>query len=350
MQTQDQMSPKERFLAFIQGKPVDRLLVSPLILNWASRSLNITVREFCTNGKNMGDANIACYRRYGHDAIYIFSTTSTLAEAMGTKLHFPNDDAPRVETPLLEKREDLAKLKPVNPERDGRLPVYLEAVSRCVEAVGNEVFTVPVIAGPFTTGAHLRGTEMLVREVYKDPEFVHGLMRAATDAAMSLVDAFVQRGGVPVCVEPVGTGSMISDKHFRTFVLPYLKEIYDRIHSHKLPGVLHICGKTKRIIQSMVETGAEVLSIDDIDMAEAKQLVGDKVCLMGNISPADGMLKGTPEIIRAMVRDCVAKAADNPRGLILATGCEVPLLTPHENMVAFLEAGRHFTRLPITLN
>jgi uroporphyrinogen decarboxylase len=191
---------------------------------------------------------------------------------------------------------------------------------------------------------------VLIREVYKDPEFVHALMRASTDAAKTLVDAYVKRGGVPVCVEPVGTGSMVSDKHFREFIMPYLKEIIERIQSHGLPGVLHICGRTRRIIQSMVETGAQVLSVDDIDMAEAKRLVGDKVCLMGNVSPADGMLKGNPEIIEAMVRDCVAKAADNPRGFILATGCEVPLLSPPENITAFVESGRRLTRLPISLN
>lgn len=100
----------------------------------------------------------------------------------------------------------------------------------------------------------------------------------------------------------------------------------------------------------MAESGADILSIDNIDLMEAKELVGDKVCLMGNVSPADGMLKGNPDVIDAMVRDCVLKASDNPRGFVLATGCEVPIKTPHENMVAFLEAGRKYARLPINLN
>ena len=96
MNDADEMTPKERMLAILQGKHVDRLLVSPLILNYASRSLNLTVRSFCTNGKNMGDANIACFKKYRHDIVYIFSTTSTLAEAMGTRMCFPEDDAPQV--------------------------------------------------------------------------------------------------------------------------------------------------------------------------------------------------------------------------------------------------------------
>lgn len=347
MSAADRMTPKERMLAFLQSKEMDRLLVSPLILNFASRSLNLKVSEFCTNGKNMGEANIACYKKYRHDIVYLFTTTSTLAEAMGTKMYFPDDDAPQLDTPFIQTKDDLKKLRPVNPEKDGRLPVYLEALRRCVDAIGDEVFMVPVIGAPFTTAAALRGTDTFIKELYTAPETVHTLMRVTTDSVKILIDAYVKAGGVPVTVEPVATGSMISEKHFREFVLPYLKEVYAHIHSYGLPGVLHICGKVKRVIKAMAESGADVLSIDDIDLLDAKELVGDKVCLMGNISPADGMFKGNPEIIRAMVKDCVAKAYDNPKGYIVATGCEVPIKTPHENMVAFLEAGREFARLPI---
>lgn len=350
MNPADEMTPKERMQAVLQGKKTDRLLVSPLILNFAARSLNLKVKDFCTNGRNMGDANIACFKKYRHDIVYIFSTTSTLAEAMGTRMYFPEDDAPQVEIPFLQIREDITKLKPVNPEKDGRLPVYLEAIKRCVDAIGNEVFIVPVIGAPFTTSAALRGTETFIKELYTDPELVHAVMKVTTQSVKNLIDAFVKAGGVPVTVEPVATGSMISENHFRAFVLPYLKEVYAHIHSYGLPGVLHICGKTKRVIQCMAESGADILSIDNIDLKEAKDLVGDKVCLMGNVSPADGMLKGNPEIITTMVKDCVTKASDNPKGFVLATGCEVPIKTPHENVIAFLEAGRKFARLPIHFN
>lgn len=349
MNLADEMTPKERLQAILQGKEVDRLLVSPLILNFASKSLDLTVRDFCTNGKNMGNANIACFKKYRHDLVYIFSTTSTLAEAMGTRMYFPEDDSPQVEIPLIQTREDLKKLRPVNPEKDGRLPVYLEAIKRCVDAIGNDVFIVPVIGAPFTTSAALRGTEVFIKELYTDPELVHTLMSVTTQSVKNLIDAYVKAGGVPVTVEPVATGSMISERHFREFVLPYLKEVYTHIHSYNLPGVLHICGKISRVIQCMAESGADILSIDNIDLLEAKELVGEKVCLMGNVSPADGMLKGNPEIITAMVKDCVAKAANNPKGYVVATGCEVPIRTPHENMVAFLEAGRRFARLPINV-
>lgn len=345
---QDDMTPKERFSAALAGQPMDRILSSPLILNHASRAAGMKVRDFCTSGQSMGEANMACFRKYRHDIVYIFSTTSTVAEAMGTVLKFPEDDAPQVVESPVKSREDVKKLEPADPKKDGRIPVYLEATKRCVEEIGDEVFIVPVIGAPFTTAAALRGTEDFIRDLYRDGEFVHDLLKVCVQSVLKFVDACVEAGGCPVTVEPIATGSLISEKHFREFALPYLMQIYDRIRNHHgLPGVLHICGKTKRIISAMADSGANILSIDDIDMEEAKRLVGDRVCLMGNIKPAEVMFKGTPELVDAEVRECIRKTYDNPGGFILASGCEIPIDTPAENIFAMMNAARKYGRIPI---
>ncbi len=346
----DKMTPKERFSSALAGKPMDRILCSPIILNHASRALGMKVKAFCTSGRNMGEANIACFKKYRHDIVYIFSTTSTVAEAMGTTMYFPEDDAPQFLKPAVTTRSDVKKLRPANPKKDGRLPVYLEATERCVEAIGNEVFMVPVFGAPFTTAAALRGTDDFIRDLYRDPEFVHDLLKVATESCLNLIDAFVAAGGVPIAVDPIATGSLISEKHFREFALPYLTQVYARVKSHSLPGVLHICGKTRRVISAMADSGANILSLDDIDLEEAKRLVGTRVCLMGNIKPAEVMLKGTPETVEAEAKECIRKAYDNPGGFILASGCEIPINTPAENIFAMMDASRKYGVLPIKLD
>ena len=85
-------------------------------MNYASRSMNLKVREFNTSGKNMGEANIACFRKYRHDFVYLFTTTSTLAEAMGTKMLFPEDDAPQVDEPFIKLRGILKSSGRSTPE------------------------------------------------------------------------------------------------------------------------------------------------------------------------------------------------------------------------------------------
>lgn len=338
----DRLTPKERILALLTGQLLDRIPSAPLILNHASRVLGVKVSEYNQNGETMGKAHVAAWKRYGHDMILIFSTTSTLAEAMGSKLHFPEDDAPYLEVPVVQLPEDIDKVRIPDPEKDGRLPVYLRAVEICNREVGYQVFVGCVFAAPFTTGAALRGTEDFIKETYKNCQLVNKLMELSKEGAFRMIDAILARGGVPVMVEPVASGSLISPAQFRKLVLPHLQEIVNYAHSKGSPIVLHICGKTSQVIELMAESGADVLSLDLIDLGEAKARVGDRVCLLGNVRPAETLLKGTPEQVREECRQVIAKAADNPRGFILSSGCEVPFNTPPENLDALIQAAREF--------
>jgi uroporphyrinogen decarboxylase len=61
---------------------------------------------------------------------------------------------------------------------------------------------------------------------------------------------------------------------------------------------------------------------------------------MGNVSPSEIMLQGTPSQVRDAVRQCVWKAHDNPKGYIVASGCSLPVETPFQNIDAMLDAVR----------
>ncbi len=129
---------------------------------------------------------------------------------------------------------------------------------------------------------------------------------------------------------------------FEEFAGPYITPVMQRIKGAGLPAMLHICGKTHRLFEQMADTGADVLSLDQVDLAEARERVGDRVTLMGNVRPAQTLLNGTPEQVEAEVRECLEKALDSPKGFILASGCEVPLNAPFENVEALMAAARKY--------
>lgn len=341
----DTMTPKERVLGMLQGRKADRIPSAPLLLNHCSRVTGVTISTFNSDAGVMGEAQVRAWERYGHDMPLMFTTTSTVAEAMGTKLFFPEDDAPWVDKPLVEKPEDMDKVKVADPWHDGRLPVYLEAARHVIREIGDKVFVGCIFAAPFTTAAHLRGTETLIRETYKNPGLVNALLELAKSSALNMIDALAEIGVVPVIVEPVASASLISPRQFEKFALPHLTEIVERAHQKGSPICLHICGKTLPIIEMMAATGADILSIDQIDMKAMKDLVGDKTCLLGNVKPAETLLKGTPEMVMAEVKEIIEKAGDSSRGLIVSSGCEVPFNAPPENIDALLNAARIYGQL-----
>lgn len=341
----DTMTPKERVLGMLQGQKVDRIPSAPLILNRCSRVTGVTVSNFNSDAKVMGEAHVSAWETFGHDIPLMFTTTSTVAEAMGTKLFFPEDDTPWVEKPLVENPADVDKVKIADPWQDGRLPVYLGAARHVVNEIGDRVFVGCIFAAPFTTASHLRGTEALIRETYKNPGLVNELLDLAKASAFNMIDALAELGVVPVIVEPVASASLISPKQFEKFALPHLTEMVELAHQKGMPVCLHICGKTTPIIELMAATGADILSVDQIDMETAKQKAGDKTCLLGNVKPAETLLKGTPEMVMAEVKEIIEKAGDSPRGLIVSSGCEIPFNTPSENIAALIDATRYYGQL-----
>ncbi|TWH47208.1 uroporphyrinogen decarboxylase family protein [Sporomusa sp. KB1] len=336
----DTMTPKERVLGCLQGTKIDRLPSAPLVLNHCSRVTGVTVSQFNSDAKVMGEAQVAAWKRYGYDIPLMFTTTSTVAEAMGTELFFPVDDAPWVEHPVVEDTKNIDKVKVADPWQDGRLPVYLNAARHVVNEIGEQVFVGCIFAAPFTTASHLRGTEMFIRETYKNPGLVNELLDLSKASALAMIDALAEIGVVPVIVDPVASASLISPRQFEKFAMPRINDIIAHTHAKGLPICLHICGKTTPIIELMGETGADILSIDIIDMELTKKLVGSKACLLGNVKPAETMLKGTPEKIMAEVQEIIRSAGDSPRGLIVSTGCETPFNTPPANIDAVMTATR----------
>jgi len=345
---QDSQTSLERVLSYLQGVNPQRIACFPLIMNHAARVLGVPVGKYNRNGEVMGRAHVAAFRRYGNDLVSIFSTTSTLAEAMGTRMKFFDEDAPQIaEQPILEL-DDIKKIRIPDFRKDGRLSVYLEATELAVAELGSEVVVGTILAGPFTTAAALRPLDFFVKDLYKNRAWVHELQELCCQAGIAFIDEILARKALPIIVEPIGSGSLVSPRHFREFVAPYLKRMADHIHANGggLPAALHICGKTKPNLEAMLEADFDLWSLDAVDLGEVREIAGHRATLIGNVSPAN-MLKNNPDEIDAEARLICAEAMGNPRGFILGSGCELPINTPPENIDALINAARKYGRFDL---
>lgn len=340
----DTQGSLERVMCYLKGEKPKRVACFPLILNHAARVYGVSVGQYNRDGKTMGKSHVAAFRRYGNDLILIFSTTSTLAESMGTKMAFFDEDAPQIAESFIKQHSDISKLRVPDFSKDGRLPVYMEATEIAAKEVGSEVCVSTVFGGPFTTAAALYPVELLTRELIKNPKWVHELLEICTQAGIKFIDEILARGALPIIVEPIGSASLVSPNHFRTFVTPYLKRLSDHVHKvgGGMPAVLHICGKTTPNWKPMLESEFDIWSLDAVDLGQAKAAAGHRVALVGNVVPAN-LLKNTPEEIDAEARVICEKMGDKA-GFILGSGCEVPINTPPENVDALINAARKYGR------
>jgi uroporphyrinogen decarboxylase len=333
------MTPVARFAALAAGRAVDRLPCVPIVGNTAARVIGVRVSQLRRNGGELARAQLASYRRFGYDVIRVFTDLYVLAEAMGARVNVPDDETAYLAEPVITSTSAIAGLRAVEPTRDGCLPAHLEATRRLVEEVGAEVAVTTALTGPFTTASFLVGADTLARLCVREPEAVSRLCEICLESGLRWADAIIAAGASPSITDPMLSSTVVGPRVFRTHGLPTLRRLIEHIHLQGRTVTLHICGKTKPVWSLMADSGADCLSLDDeADLAEAKQAVGHRVRLMGNVPPVAVVQEGPREMIREAVRRCVRQAADNPKGFIVASGCSLPVETPFAHIEEMVRA------------
>jgi uroporphyrinogen decarboxylase len=103
----------------------------------------------------------------------------------------------------------------------------------------------------------------------------------------------------------LNTGPFLSPSMFSEFVTPYLTKLTKGYRDMGFYVIKHTDGNIMPILDQLVESNPHALhSIDPqagVDIAEVKRLIGDKVCLIGNVNC--GLLQtGTEDEVRESVR------------------------------------------------
>lgn len=344
----DEMTPLERSAAIAAGRDFDRLPCKPSLGEQPTRLTEVTVSQYLNSPRLMAEAHVAAFKIYGQDGVGVGPDQFGLPEALGAKMIYFQDAIPQIAEPYVKTWADLEKVGIVDPLKEGRFPVYFEALEILREKVGHLVKVGTGIGGPFTAAALLRGVAIFLKDLHKNPEAAHQLLQLTTENIIRYLDICRQKGFGCSIGEPLASNTVISCSQFREFARPYLSIIGKWFRENTGQGYsLHICGDTRKIWHDMADTGAVSLSLDNmVDLAEAKRAVGDRVALSGNVPPVEVMLHGNRADILQAAGTCIGKAYDNPKGFTLGTGCRVPLHTKAENVVALMDGARIYGKKP----
>lgn len=351
MNKNDQMTPMERLGGFLTGGNMDRILAMPLICSMSGKCAGMTHKEKRSTAENEAKCQIEAYNRFGNDVLIAEYGLHTVGKSLGSKMSAPEDAVPAIIDHVLKDLADIDQLdfERVKLKNSKDFQLHLECAKILIERMGKEVPTGTLISGPLTAVASIYPVEKLLKALRKKGEDVHKLMRLCTDALKEVHNEFVNVGSMILFCEPIASGSIISPKDYREFVLPYTIELMENIHDHKGIVCYHICGDTKKIIPEMLKTKPDMISIDNrVPIEFAKELIQPHVPLVGNVDPVETMILGTPEDVDKAVKHCIKEAYDSKNGYILCTGCDLNGNIPLENLDAFMNAARKYGKFPIS--
>lgn len=343
------MPKNDRLIRAARREPVDRPPV------WLMRQAGRYMREYldvrartpflelCKTPKLAAEVTMQPYQHFGMDAVIIFSDILMPCEAMGMHLEL-SERGPVLHDPV-RSAERLAKLTIPDPYQG--TGYVMEVIKEVKALINDEVPVIGFAGAPWTLATYMveGGTSKnfieLKRLLFANPALLHELLAKITETIKIYLAAQLDTGADIVQLFDTWAGELSRD-HYRIFAQPYIKQIIDHIRTVSDRPVILYTNGCSAILEEMVETGADVISIDwRIDMAEAKKRVGGRVALQGNLDPC-ALLAPKAEL-QQMVRNNIEKYGDEP-GLIVNLGHGILPPTPPASVAAFVEAVKNYTK------
>jgi uroporphyrinogen decarboxylase len=356
------MSPKERILATLARRPVDRL---PVDL-WHTPEIAAQLR------RHVGAADdLSTWRRLGLDKIvWVFVDYLHAGERAGSQsgagaeagagrtmwgvplrpiqagdAHYAEfGDAPLAgyETP-----ESLDRY-PWWPAID-RFD-YAGAATRA-QAASRDFAVIGPWVSLFEIYCQMRGLEQAMMDVIDNPELVDAILDRIESVQTAMMRRYfaATRGHLDlvfVSDDIAGQQSLLlSRPMWQRHLQPRLKRWCDLIHEHGLRVFYHTDGAARPLLRPIIDCGVDVLNpiqhaCAGMDMAELKQEFGREVIFHGGVDNQTVLPRGTPEDVRAEVRDCLRTLGAGREGFICCSCHNVQPGTPIENILALIETVR----------
>ncbi len=337
------MNGRQRILALLDGKKLDRLPFMPITMMFAADQIERGYRDYATDYRVLVEGQVQTAEQFDFDYVSCISDPAREAGDCGAEIKFFDDQPPAMDeaNALLANKEALLNLEIPGHLPGGRMHDRIEAAALFRNRVGDEKLIEGWIEGPCAEGADLRGINNLMLDFFDDPTFVRDLFEFVTEMEIKFAEAQIEAG-----VDLIGIGdaaaSLVGPRIYEEFVWEYEKKMVDAIQGHGTLVRLHICGNTRSILRGMGELGCDIVDLDYmVSMAEARKAMGADQVLLGNIDPVNTLLHGSPKDIHEALSLCYEEAG--PR-YIVGAGCEVPRGTPPENVRTMLDFAEQTRR------
>lgn len=240
-------------------------------------------------------------------------------------------------------------LEPYEPDRNDYWPDYFfRTIDLILEQVGDRLSVHSELFSPFTQLMELFGYQQALMYLLDEPDRVKAILRAYTQGAADLGVRQARRGVDAVLISSAfAGGGFISPRQYEQFVLPYEAELVAKIKAEGVFVYTHTCGDIGDRLEQMADTGIDGIDTLDppplgsVDLADAKQRVGDRVFFKGNIDPVHTLLEGTPEQVYA---DALRRLeiGSPGSGYILSSACSVSPRVSPENLAMLVRASEDF--------
>ena len=288
-------------------------------------------------------AHIAYQRMYDFDLVKVTPASSFCLKDWGA------DDVWRGHTEgtreyvkhVITSPADWEKLTVLDP-RKGHLGAQLACLRGIRKQLGPATPILQTVFAPLAQAKHLAAGDVLLVHLRKYPEAVMKGLETIAQTARRFVEASVETGidGVFYAVQHAQAG-LLSEQEFMRFSRVLDLSVLEAAQSLWC-NMLHIHGNDI-CFNAVVDYPVHILNWHDRDtppsLSEAQASEAFKMApasaLCGGLG-RDTLTYGTPDQVRQEAQDAIRQTSG--KGLILSTGCVVPIIAPYGNLIAARES------------
>jgi len=323
----------------MQEVPVGLIVDSP----WIPGHVNMLTIDYFTMTDKWLDANIKVINDFPEviflPGFWVEYGMALEPSAFGCKIEFFENTTPNINH-IIASTEDVSKLKVPNPKTDGLMPFVLSIYKNIEPKVKDKGYCIKTVAarGPLTLASHLMGLTNFLIGLKTDPENIHRFIKLTTKTVKEWLEAqadvLSDVEGIMVLDDIVG---FLSKEDYLEFAHPYMKEIFEAF-----PNCIKMYhNDTDNIVfmPYLEDLKVNIFNFTHLrDVCKVRELVGDKVCLLGNVAPLDVLTKGDYNTVKDAAQEIIKSHGKN--GLILSAGGGVSPGTPGGNISALIDAAK----------
>jgi len=342
------LTGKQRFLTALNGGRPDRV---PIFLR--DLTLGLDLCDLDTSQVSGGydsvaavQAVVASQRRFHQDAVVgCIHDLGLDVEAFGGHVEFPRRGIPFVARAPFADADRLREVRSVDPAENGRWPAVIETYRLVKQQLGDDVAIAANIEGPVTRAGVLRGLDKLAMDLMRRPALAAELVELSTTIAEAHVRSLAGAGADLVFVAAASDGpAAISPTHYAELTIPGLRRIVAAARDCDLPVVFHPHGpftdpRFRELVDMALDCGIQGFQFGEgCDLSLARELWGDRACILGGPDVPEVLLPGPVEKVRRVTADCLDRAMGTG-GFVLMASCSLHRNTPSAHIDAMVETA-----------
>lgn len=297
--------------------------------------------ETCQDAGKLAETWAAAAEAFDYDWLWVQVDDCFEFEPLGVGCFGQGNILRATRDYLPAAREMLQRLRIPDPQRDGRMPVKLDAIGRLRRRFGDRACIVGSSAGPFSSACLLYGLSQTLEMVYTDPALLHETIDFFVELQKRWAVAQLRAGAHAVWLGDCNAMSnLISPAHYLAFAFEPCRKVIAACREAEGLAFVHNSEESVNHLEILSRLGASAINVGPgIDIGRAKEVVRGKTCLMGNLEPIMLLMNGTPQQVATEAKR-IMETGKVGGGYMFNTGEMNPRDVPEANMRAMIAEAR----------